>query len=68
MKIIVTIFPTYLVTNFLLSSFLSFLTNQRQESGFKQVGGLVTRNISVLIDFYKGILLNAIPAVLIIVS
>ena len=27
--------------------FLSFLTNQKQESGFQQVGGLVTRNISV---------------------
>ena len=26
---------------------LSFLTNQKQESGFRQVGGLVTRNISV---------------------
>ena len=25
--------------------FLSFLTNQKQESGFQQVGGLVTRNI-----------------------
>ena len=27
--------------------FLSFLRNQKQESGFQQVGGLVTRNISV---------------------
>ena len=27
--------------------FLSFLANQKQESGFQQVGGLVTRNISV---------------------
>ena len=27
--------------------FLSFLTNQKQESDFQQVGGLVTRNISV---------------------
>ena len=26
--------------------FLSFLTNQKQESGFQQVGGLVRRNIS----------------------
>ena len=26
---------------------LSFLTNQKQESGFKQVGGLVKRNNSV---------------------
>ena len=34
-----------LVTNLLLSS---FLTNQKQESGFQQVCGLVMRNISVL--------------------
>ena len=27
--------------------FLPFLTNQKQESGFQQVGGMVTRNISV---------------------
>ena len=27
--------------------FFSFLTNQKQESGFQQVGGLLTRNISV---------------------
>ena len=27
--------------------FLSFLTNQNQELGFQQVGGLVTRNIAV---------------------
>ena len=47
MKIIVTIIPTDLVTNSLLSFFLSFLTNQKQESDFLQVGGLVTRTISV---------------------
>ena len=50
--------------------FLSFLTNQKQESDFQQVGGLVARNISAFclyrvvfyfqtmpnsIDFYKGI-------------
>ena len=29
--------------------FLSFLTNQKQESSFQQVGGLVTRNISVFL-------------------
>ena len=29
--------------------FLSFLTNQKQESGFQQVGGLVTRYISVFL-------------------
>ena len=55
---------------------MSFLTNQKQESGFEQVGGLVTRNISVFclwqvalyfkampnsIDFYKGIFLHVIP-------
>ena len=27
--------------------YLSFLTYQKQESGFQQVGGLITRNISV---------------------
>ena len=36
MKIIVTIIPTHLVTN------LFFLTNQKQESRFQQVGGLVS--------------------------
>ena len=61
--------------------FLSFLTNQKQESGFQQVGGLVTRNISGFclqraglyfkamlnsIDFYKGIFLNVIPARIIV--
>ena len=55
--------------------FLSFLTNQKQESGFQQVVGLVTRNISVFcllrvalcfktmlnsIDFYGGIFLLVI--------
>ena len=39
MKIIVTIVHTDLVTNSLL--------NEKQESGFQHVGGLVTRNISV---------------------
>ena len=32
---------------FVFILFLSFLTNQKQESGFQQVGGLVMRNISV---------------------
>ena len=56
--------------------FLFLLTNQKQESGFQQVGGLVTRNISVFclqrvalyfkaipssIDFYKEIFLHVIP-------
>ena len=38
---------TYLVTNLLLSFFFSFLTHQKQKASFQQVGGLVTRNISV---------------------
>ena len=61
--------------------FLSFLTNQKQESGFQQVDGLVTRNISVFclervalyfkampnsIDFYKGIFLHVIPVRIIV--
>ena len=60
---------------------LSFLTNQKQESGFQQVGGLVTRNISGFylyrvalyfkpmpnsIDFYKGIFLHVIPVRIIV--
>ena len=64
MKIIVTIIPTYLVTNLLLSPFFSFLTNQKQESGFQQVGGLVTRNIFFVKefqDFYKGLFLHVTP-------
>ena len=45
MKKIVTMIPTDLVTNSLLSSFC-FLTNQKYKSRFQQVGGLVPRNIS----------------------
>ena len=61
-----TIIPTDLVTNLLLSS-LFFLTNQKQESGFQQLGGLVTRNdMTNLIDFYKGILLHVIPVRIIV--
>ena len=48
MKIIVTIIPKNLVANFVFILFLSFLTNQKQESVFQQVGGLAMRNISVL--------------------
>ena len=33
---------------FVFILFLSFLTNKKQESGFQQVGGLVTRNICFL--------------------
>ena len=61
-----TIIPTDLVTNSLLSS-LFFLTNQKQESGFQQLGGLVTRNdMTNLTDFYKGILLHVIPVRIIV--
>ena len=48
MKIIITIIPTDLVTNWLLS-FFSFFVNQKQESGFQQVGGLLMGNISVFL-------------------
>ena len=56
--------------------FLFFLANQKQESRFQQVGGLIARNISVFClqrvalyvkampnstDFYKGIFLHVIP-------
>ena len=61
--------------------FLSFLPNQKQESGFQQVGGLVTKNISVFslervalyfkampnsVDFYKEIFLHVIPVRIIV--
>ena len=42
----VTIIPTDLVTNSLLSSFSRVLQTEKQESVFQQVGGLVLRNIS----------------------
>ena len=61
MKIIVTIIPTDLVTNWLLFLFLSVLTNQKQESGFQQVGGLVTRNISVFCLLQVALFLKAMP-------
>ena len=48
MKLIAIIIPTDLVTNSLLLSFCPFLlTNHKQELGFQQVGGLVTRSLSV---------------------
>ena len=80
MKIIVTIVPTYLA-KFALIFFLPFLTNEKQESDFQQVGGLVTRYISVFclwrvvlyfkampnsIDFYKGIFLHVFPVRIIV--
>ena len=46
MKIIKIIIPTDLLTNFAFILLLSILTNQKQESDFQQVGGLVTRNIT----------------------
>ena len=49
MKMIVVVIPTDLVANFPLSSFLSVLTSQKQGSGFQQVGGAVTRNISIFV-------------------
>ena len=63
--------------------FFSFLTNQKQESGFQQVGGLVTTNISVFclqrvalyfkampnsIGFYKGIFLHVISVRIIVLK
>ena len=44
MRMIVTIIPTNLITNSLLSLFLSFHRNQKEESNLQQVDGLVTRN------------------------
>ena len=76
MKIILTIIPTDLVTDFFL-----FLQTKKPESGFQQVGGLVTRNISIYclkrvalyfkampnsIDFYKRIFVNVIPVRIIV--
>ena len=62
MKIIVTIIATDLVTNLHLSFCLSFRTNQKQESGVQQAGGLVTRNISVFFLFIASRILLQIPA------
>ena len=38
---------------------LSFLTNQKQESSFRQVGGLVTRNISIFLFILSRTLLQS---------
>ena len=70
-------YNSYIFSNkFAFILFFSFLANQKQESGFQQVGCLVTRNISVFClqqvavyfkatpnstDFYKGIFLYVIP-------
>ena len=53
MKVIKTIILTKIVTDSLLYLSLSFLRNQKQESKFKQVGGLVTRNISIFSISFK---------------
>ena len=44
MKIIVTIFPTNLATSLPSFLFCAFVKNQKKESNFHQVGGLVIRN------------------------
>ena len=58
-KVLLAIWETFLRENnrnchsykfsfkFVFILFFSFLTNQKQEPGFQQVSGLVTRNISV---------------------
>ena len=80
MKIVVTVIPTDLPRNLLLSSFFSFLADQKEESGFQQVGGIIARNILFFvyiesrstskscktIDFYKGIFLHVIPVRIIV--
>ena len=60
----ISIFPADLVTNSLLSSLFSFLSNLKQESGFQQVGSPVTKNIShfclYLVALYFKAILNSI--------
>ena len=54
--------------------FFSFLTNQKQESGFQQVVGasgllrvaLYFKAIPISIDFYEGIFLHVIPVRIIV--
>ena len=41
---IVTIIPTNLITNSLLSLFCTFIETKNKNQNFQQVGGLVTRN------------------------
>ena len=82
MRIIGTIIPRNLVAN-LLSSHFSLHKNQKQESHFQQVGGLVTRKsfdfclkrvalylkgVPNSIDFYKMIFLLVIPYRIIVPS
>ena len=80
MKIIVTIIPTDLVTNSLLSSLCSFLQTKNKNQK-QNVGRLVTRNISDFclwrvafyfkampnsIDFNKGVFVHVIPVPIIV--
>ena len=51
MKIILTIIPTNLVTNCLLSLSYPFLETKNQVQVFKHVVGLVTRNVSFFFFF-----------------
>ena len=46
MKIIVTFISLKFIYKFTFIPFLSFRRNQKQESNFQQVGGLVMRYIS----------------------
>ena len=81
MKTIAVIIPADLVTNPFLFSSCFFLKTKKQESGFQQVRGLVTRTISGFclwrvalffkvmansIDFYERILLHLIPVRIIV--
>ena len=79
MKLIVTKILTDLATNSPLSFFFCpFLQTKKQESGFPQIGGLATRNISVCQSsallqshdefnrFYKQFFVHVIPAVIVI--
>ena len=79
MKISATIIPTDLVRNLLLCSFCPFLQTKNKNPFFQQVGGVVTRNTSLLFiasrallqspyktDFYKEIFLHVIPVRIIV--
>ena len=59
MKTIVTIIPTYVVTNSFLPLFLSFFTNQRQKSSLEKVGDLVKRTIFVFLFIARRALLQS---------
>ena len=44
---------------FIFILLFSFLANEKQESGFQQVGGLVTKNISVFLFIASRALLHS---------